>query len=211
MSTTQARIELPEQLVATRAVVVLPACSLDEAIAPIEVLLQEGLGVISLAPDGQLTPTILRATFGRRILVGVHDLFAADQASWAVEQRVAFALSTGRPEVAAVLADAGLAHLPSALTPTEVDAIWRGGSAGVQVVPAGLFGNSYAAQLAALVPDARLLARGVEASYEVKSWLAAGAVGVCLGDKLLGDALRRGDLAAFRTRARTAAALLRSN
>lgn len=210
MSDPAARLELPDQLLKSRAVVLLPVCRLDEAIAPIEVLLQEGFGVVSLPPDGPLTPAMLRSTFGRRLTVAVHDVRTADQARWAVEQRAAFALSMGRPDVIAVLTEAGLPQLPAALTPTEVDEVWRGGAAGVQVVPAGLFGNSYAAQLAAMVPEARLLARGVEASHELKAWLAAGAVAVCLGERLLGDALRRGDLGALRTRARPFVEVLRA-
>lgn len=202
MSEADMRIGLPEQLLRARAVVLLPTCSLDQAIAPIEVLAQEGLNVISLPPDSPLNPVTLRTIFGRRLLLGVHDLRTVEQAHWALGQQAAFALSMGLPGIKEVLGEAELPHLPAALTPLEVDAVWRGGASGVQVVPAGLFGNSYPAQLAALVPDAQLLVRGAEATYELKAWLAAGAVAVCVGDRLLGDALRGGDLGPLRTRAR---------
>lgn len=210
MSDAGARVELPGKLVDAKAVVLLSPCRLDDAVAPVEVLLQEGLGVVSVPADGPLTPAMLRATFGRRLTVGVHDLLSVDQAQWAVEQEAAFALTMGRPEATAVLSAAGLPELPAALTPHEVDAAWRAGAAGVQVVPASAFGNAYAAQLGALVPEVRLVARGAESSYEVKAWLGAGAVAVCLAEKLLGDSLRRGNLSSFRTRARASVEAIRS-
>ena len=99
---------MPGKLVDAKAVVLLSPCRLDDAVAPVEVLLQEGLGVVSVPADGPLTPAMLRATFGRRLTVGVHDLLSVDQAQWAVEQEAAFALTMGRPEVTAVLSAAGL-------------------------------------------------------------------------------------------------------
>lgn len=209
MGADASRVNLPGQLSAARAVVLLSPCRLDEAIAPVEVLLQEGLNVFSVDPAGRLTPGMLANTFGPRLTIGVHDLRTVDQAHWAVEQGASFAFSLPRPEIAAVLADARVPHLLAALTPVEVDAAWRSGAAGVQVVPANAFGGGYATQLTALVPGARLVARGAETAYEVKAWLGAGAVAVCLAEKLLGEALRRGDLAALRSRARAIADAVR--
>lgn len=196
------RLDLPGQLLATRAVVLLPACRLDEAIAPVEVLLQEGLNVFSIDPTGRLDVAMLKTIFGSRLTAGVHDLRTAEQAGRAVEQDASFVLWLPRPDVGALLAEAQLPLLPAALTPVEVDAAWRSGAAGVQVVPANAFGAGYASQLTGLVPDARLVVRGAETSYEVKAWLSAGAAAVCVAEKLLGNAFRRGDLDALRTRAR---------
>ncbi|MGI5951531.1 MAG: aldolase [Brooklawnia sp.] len=193
---------LPERLLTTRAVVMLPECTVDQAIAPIEVLLQEGLDVVSLPPGSQLTPQALRDIFGRRLFVGAHDLFTAEDAAWAVGQHAGFALAMGDAQVNQVLAGAGLPYAPPALTPTEVASVWRGGAPAVQVVPASAFSGAYAAQLAALVPQVRLIARDAESSHEVKRWLAAGAVACCLGPKLLGDSLTGGELGGLRSRAR---------
>lgn len=209
MGAAASRVDLPGRLQAARAVVLLPPCRLDEVIAPIEVLLQEGLNVFSVDPAGRLTPAILTNTFGPRLAVGVHDPRTVDQARWAVEEGASFAFSLPRPEIAVVFADAGVPHLPAALTPVEVDAAWRSGAAGVQVAPANAFGGGYATQLTGLVPDARLVTRFAETAFEVKAWLGAGAVAVCLAEKLLGDALRRGDLGALRARARTIADVIR--
>lgn len=207
------RAELPEKLVQTKAVVLLPACTLDEAIAPVEVLIQEGLAIVSLPPESKLTPQQLRAAFGPRLLVGAHDVRTTADAQRAVTQQAAFALllPSCEPEGCRVLAAAQIACLPPALTPTEVATVWQAGAAGVQVVPASTFSTSYAAQLTALVPQALLVTRGADSSYDVKAWIDAGVVGVCLGERLLGDAFRRGDLGALRTRARPLVEAIRSN
>lgn len=209
MSSDADRLELPERLLATRAVVILPNCTIDQLIAPLEVLIQEGLDVISLPPDAQLSLETLRATFGRRVLVGAHDLVDTTDAEWAIEQQASFALTMAAPQIYPLLADAGLPAAPAALTPTEVAAVWQSGVAAVQVVPAGVLSSAYAAQLTGLVPQARLIPREAESSYEVKAWLAAGAAACCLSAKLLGDALSGGDLGALRSRARTMADAVR--
>lgn len=197
-----ARIELPAKLIETRAVVLLPPCTLDEAVAPIEVLIQEGLSVVSLAPGSRLTPSMLRRTFGRRLLVGAHDLRTVEDAQWAIAEEAAFALTLGEDEHQRLeLAAAGIPQFPNALTPTEAAAVWtREQTSAVQIVPAGVFGTGYPAQLAALVPDIVLVARGADLPHEVQAWLDAGAAAVCLGERLTVDAFRRGDLSALRSR-----------
>lgn len=106
------RVELPAGLVETRAIVLLPGCTLDEAVAPVEVLIEEGLPILSLSPGQRLTPSMLRRVFGRRLLVGTHDLRTPADAQWAVSEQAAFALTLGdddqlRSELAA-------AQIPSA-------------------------------------------------------------------------------------------------
>ncbi len=161
------RVELPAGLVETRAIVLLPGCTLDEAVAPVEVLIEEGLPILSL-------------------------------------RQAAFALTLADDDqLRSELAAAQIPQCPAALTPTEIANAWKQpDAAAVQVVPAGVLGTSYPAQLAALLPDIAVLARGAESVHEVKAWLGAGAVAVCLADRLIGDALHRGDLSALRSRAR---------
>ena len=198
------RVELPAGLVETRAIVLLPGCTLDEAVAPVEVLIEEGLPILSLSPGQRLTPSMLRRVFGRRLLVGTHDLRTPADAQWAVSEQAAFALTLGDDDqLRSELAAAQIPQCPAALTPTEIANAWKQpDAAAVQVVPAGVLGTGYPAQLAALLPDIAVLARGAESVHEVKAWLGAGAVAVCLADRLIGDALHRGDLSALRSRAR---------
>lgn len=210
MSSDADRPVLPERLLASRALVLLPTAPLDKLIAPLEVLIQEGLDVVSLRPDAEVSADTLRSTFGRRIMVGTHDLTTTEHAEWAIAQQAAFALTMGSPQLGELLAAAGLPAAPAAFTPTEVAAAWQTRPAAVQVVPATALSTSYAAQLAALVPQASLIARETDSSHEIKSWLNAGAIACCLGTRLLGDALSGGDLGSLRSRARMLADAVRS-
>lgn len=198
------RIELPSQLVRCRAVVLLPDCSVSEAIAPIEVLIQEGLSVISVPCCSRLTPKALRDCFADRVLIGVHDVRSAVDAQWAVDQRVDFALTLGCDPISRMtLYTLGIPQCPDALTPTEVREAGRADeAAAVQVVPAGVLGPRYPSQLVGLVPNIPLIARGVDGVDEIRAWLTAGAQAVCLGESVIGGAFRRGNLASLRSRIR---------
>lgn len=199
----QTRVALPARLLEAKSIVLLPACTLDEAVAPVEILLEEGLPVVSIPAGSRLTPAMLRRTFGGRIEVGVHDLRTADDAEWAKTEKAAFALSLGEDAArSSILFDARIPECPDALTPTEVRALWkRIETAAVQVNPAGALGANYPGQLAELISAHTLLiSRGADSVHEIKAWLAAGAVAVCLGERLTADAFRRGNLSSFRSR-----------
>lgn len=195
------RVPLPEQVASARVVVVLPAdVGLGAVIAPIEVLVQEGFGVFSLPAAAELGFNDLRGVFGERIQLGVHDITEVEQARVAIDSGASFASHLCAFEAEDVLLDAGVPVLAGALTPLEAQQTWQRGVSAVQISPAGIFGNAYATQLAELLPEVRLATRGAESSFEVRAWLGAGAVLSFVGEKLLADALRGGDLAALRSR-----------
>lgn len=193
---------LPEELLAGRHLVLLPVASMDEAVAPVEVLVQEGLRHLSLPACAAEQMAGLRQIFGARARFYVHDLRSAEQAEPVVAAGIPACLTlTHDAQVLAGLADAGIAYCTPALTPTEIERAWDGDHpAAVQVVPAGVMNTGYPAQLAALVPHIPLIARGAEAAFEVRGWLKAGAKLCCLGEKILGDAFAGGDLNALRRR-----------
>ena len=195
------RVPLPAVVLATRVVVMLPAVGVAELIAPVEVLIQEGLRAFSLPATGA-RPGELRAVFAARGCFGVHDVRDIAQARQAIAEGAEFASSLGAPQAVDLLVAAEVPTLVGALTPGEVARAWVDPVSAVQVVPAGVFGNSYAAHLVALLPDIALTTRGADSSYEARVWLAAGARAVFVADKLLGDSIGGGDLAGLRLRAR---------
>ncbi len=200
MTQDEGRSALPDALWAARVVILLPATSLEDALAPIRGAHRGEIGVVSLPPPATPHPS-------RWLLLGPR--LPSGCMICGTPSRPAGRLRRGSVRVVArarrwlVLSAGGVPNLVSALTPTEVANVWHSGVAAVQVVPAMILGNAYPAQLVALVPDARLVARGPESSFEIKAWLGAGAVAVCVGPKLWGDALEGGDLGALRLRART--------
>lgn len=201
---------LPDEVIATRVVVLLPDCHVDDAIAPVEVLVQEGLCALSVPSGGSLAPADLHAVFGPRVVVGIHDLAGIGDADRAIEQGAAFCLpAQAQAGVQERLADAGVPICPPALTPTEVAAVWRHGASAVQVVPADVFGVRYPKQLRSLVPEAAIVARDADTAHEAAAWLDAGAVAVCAGERLLADALGGGPLGGLRVRCRQLTAVTR--
>ena len=94
---------MPGKLVDAKAVVLLSPCRLDDAVAPVEVLLQEGLGVVSVPAAGPLTPAMLRAllvttSFGASRMSATRCATASDSIS--VKPRVVIAgLPMRMPEV----------------------------------------------------------------------------------------------------------------
>lgn len=187
-----------ESVIGARAVVLIPSVAVASALAPLEVLIQEGLSTISLPADGQLRANDVRAMFGQRLRVGIHNLATLDQVHQALWDEVAFAL-TRHVEIAELMA-AGLPTFTSALTPTEVLAASRAAS-GVVVEPVNVLGRDYAVGLRAIAGDVPLLVRGLPDVFAARDWLRVGA-GLCL-DSVLGDAFSGGDLSALRLRLRS--------
>ena len=197
------RVQLPAQVTSARVVVILPGdIGLNAAIAPIEVLVQEGFNVFSLPAAADLTAAQLHSIFGSRIFLGVHDIADTEQARRLIDEQARFACHLNAFEAEAMLLDAGVPVFAGALTPLEAAQTWQRGVSAVQISPAGIFGNSYATHLAAMLPGVTLATRGAESSFEVRAWLGAGAAATFVGEKLLGDALRGGDLAELRARAK---------
>jgi 2-dehydro-3-deoxyphosphogluconate aldolase/(4S)-4-hydroxy-2-oxoglutarate aldolase len=102
---------------------------------------------------------------------------------------VAPSLSLAVLERAAAL---GAPSIPGALTPTEVETVWRAGAALVKLFPARLGGPRYVQDLLAPLADVPLVATGGVDATNARAFLDAGAVAVGVGSGLgSDDALRR--------------------
>lgn len=195
---------LATRLLQERSIALLPGIMAGSPIAAIEVLVQEGIGVLSL-PAGRIDELAgLRRVFSHRAEFAVHHISTVEQ----VEQAVAAGATTlllRRPD--AGLVSAAVARrvpvLAPALTPTEVQQVWDLGVSAVLVTPADAFGGQYAEQLAALVPEAVLVPAGGVGAYSGGRWLEAGSPAVCLDEALVGDAFSGGALGPLRERAQT--------
>lgn len=178
-----------------------PASSM---MAPLEVMLQEGVHVFSLPAGDQERFAALRTVFGGRGTFGVHGVVDEDIAGRLAGAGAAFALPVGpSPRVLGILHDAGIPAAPDALTPTEVRAVWAAGADAVQVVPADLGSATYGRSLAELAPGVACIPRGGVGSYALRKWIGAGAPAVCLDEILVGDACTDGAMPALRERCRS--------
>jgi 2-dehydro-3-deoxyphosphogluconate aldolase/(4S)-4-hydroxy-2-oxoglutarate aldolase len=93
-------------------------------------------------------------------------------------------------------------YLPGVMTPTEIAIAWTAGAAAVKIFPAATLGPRYIASVREPLPAPLLLPSGGVRIDDVAEYLRVGAVAVCLGGDLLGDALHGGSLPGLRERAR---------
>jgi len=170
------RAELPD-LGEHQVVFSLPGADDDDLVAACEVLWQEGHRVWSVPPARIDDLAVLRTVFGRRALLGVHDLTDATQTAAAVAAGAGLLASVYcLPEV--VAAADGVPVVLGGLTPQELRACHQAGASAVQVVPCEAFGTGYARGLPELVSEIPLLATGRLEHYQAALWLSSGALGV---------------------------------
>ena len=101
------------------------------------------------------------------------------------------------PDVAERARALGIAHIPGALTPSEVVQAMRAGVAAVKLFPAALGGPDYVRQLLGPL-DVPLLATGGVNAANARSFLDAGAIAVGVGTSLLRDGEAERAMAACR-------------
>ncbi len=191
------RVELPE-LGRHQVVLSLPGADDDDLIAACEVLWQEGHRVWSLPPDRLEDLAVLRAVFGRRALIGVHDLTDADQTAAAVAAGAGLLASIYcLPEVVSAAGDTPV--ILGGLTPQELRTAHQVGASAVQVVPCEAFGTGYARGLPELVAEIPLLATGRLEHYQAELWLSSGALGVWPTHLITSELVADDDLSDLRT------------
>lgn len=183
--------------------------SVSGLIAPVEVMVQEGISVMALPlqaleADAHLIHS-LNGIFASRAEFGVYGVGSLEQTHQVADAGATFAMLrwTAPDELDAMVVLAGersLPILPQALTPSEVGAVWAKGVSAVQVTPADAFGASYPEQLHALVDGVATVPRGGLGAHSAGRWLDAGAIAVCLDEALIGDAFTGGSLVGLRER-----------
>jgi 2-dehydro-3-deoxyphosphogluconate aldolase / (4S)-4-hydroxy-2-oxoglutarate aldolase len=97
----------------------------------------------------------------------------------------------------------GIAVIPGAATPTEINAAMELGADAVKLFPAGSLGIGYLRAIATAMPHVPFIPTGGITAADAPQWLQAGAIAVGMG----GD-LTRGDPASIQERARQLARAL---
>jgi 2-dehydro-3-deoxyphosphogluconate aldolase / (4S)-4-hydroxy-2-oxoglutarate aldolase len=191
VAAAQARIE-QERLVAT-----LRTADLDAALAAVDVLAAEGVTVIEFSLAGAAALDALResrARHGAALMLGTGTVLEPAQVEQSLRAGAEFLIAPNVDErVCREAAQAGVLHVPGALTPTEVALAMRLGAPLVKLFPAGRLGPAYVRDLRGPLPDVRLLATGGVTAETAGAFLAAGCVAVAAG-----GALGSGDPAAAR-------------
>jgi len=155
--------------------------------------------------------TACRARLGNDVIVGAGTVLDAEEARRCLDAGAQFLVSPGfDPAVVALARERGALAMPGALTPTEIVTAWRAGADVVKVFPARAFGPRYIADLLAPLPQIPLMPTGGVDETNVADYLRAGAVGVAVGGRLVGeDAVAQADWNALTERARVLVAAVR--
>lgn len=113
------------------------------------------------------------------------------------------------PEVVRIAKENDAIAIPGTLTPNEVYSAWQAGADLVKVFPSGLFGPGYLRNLRAVFPGIPLIPTSGPGPDDAHEYIAAGALAVGIGDKLIDKAmLITGDVSALAGRARALVELI---
>ncbi|HEY0375216.1 MAG TPA: bifunctional 4-hydroxy-2-oxoglutarate aldolase/2-dehydro-3-deoxy-phosphogluconate aldolase [Amnibacterium sp.] len=183
---------VPARLRAAGVVAVLRAPSADAAVSATDALVRGGVTGIEITystPDAADAIARIADRYGDAVYLGAGTVLTPEHAVEAVRAGAVFLVSPGLDESLAVTMRAtGAALLLGALTPTEVMAARRLGSAVVKLFPASLGGPSYLRSLRGPFPTTPLMPTGGVTAENLGEWYAAGAVAVGAGSELCSPA-----------------------
>jgi 2-dehydro-3-deoxyphosphogluconate aldolase / (4S)-4-hydroxy-2-oxoglutarate aldolase len=139
---------------------------------------------ITLSSDGALTLIQQLAEAGH--CVGAGTLHTPQQAEQALNHGAQFLVSPGlNVDIVKLAQDAQVAYFPGVFTPTEVLAAYNRGLRSLKLFPASTVGASYLKHFSGPFPGLHWLPTGGIAFEEVESYLAAGALVVGQGTRLV--------------------------
>jgi 2-dehydro-3-deoxyphosphogluconate aldolase / (4S)-4-hydroxy-2-oxoglutarate aldolase len=161
----------------------------DEAVGMVETLVAEGLRVVEITVD---TPGALEAiaSLSTRLdaVVGAGTVRTSEDVDAVADAGARFIVAPGTDAAVLTRAHArGLATLPGALTPTEIDQASGLGADLVKLFPAGPLGPEYLRALLGPFPGVRFVPTGGIGLDDVRAYLDAGAAAVGIASALTGD------------------------
>jgi 2-dehydro-3-deoxyphosphogluconate aldolase/(4S)-4-hydroxy-2-oxoglutarate aldolase len=107
------------------------------------------------------------------------------------------------PEVVRIAQENDTVVIPGTLTPNEAYSAWQAGADLVKIFPSGLFGPAYLRNLRAVFPGIPLIPTSGPGPEDAGAYIAAGAMAVGIGDKLIpAEVLRTGEVGSLAERAR---------
>lgn len=200
------RVAVTPDLVTSRVVAILRARAVEHVQPVVETLAETGLTCVELTFTIPGMPSVLQRLASRLpsgVTIGAGTVTTIEQARAARDAGAAFLVSPMLcADVVEYSLDQQVPCYPGAWTPTEVAAAWRSGASAVKLFPAGTGGVAHLRHLREPFADIPFLPTGGVDAASAAAFLQAGAIGVGIGGRLIGDALTGGDLAALAARAR---------
>jgi 2-dehydro-3-deoxyphosphogluconate aldolase/(4S)-4-hydroxy-2-oxoglutarate aldolase len=191
--------EVRDRLVAQRVIPVLRLASAAQTERAVGCLWEAGFTTFEITlttPGAVELIAALKARYGAGAVVGAGTVLELDAAQRCVDAGAQFLVSPCVvPGLAGLAHGAGRAALIGGFTPTEVLAAHREGADIVKVFPASIGGPGHLGALHAVFPHIRLCPTGGVGLDNLKSYFAAGAALVGVGNNIIeAAALAAGDL-----------------
>ncbi|MFY2787302.1 bifunctional 4-hydroxy-2-oxoglutarate aldolase/2-dehydro-3-deoxy-phosphogluconate aldolase [Rhodococcus sp. MALMAid1271] len=172
-----------------RALSVVRAPHISDPAALADALARGGIRAMELTFTTPNVLELIRAASASGAVVGAGTVLTADQARQAVDAGAGFVVTPGlRPDVAAIVADAGIPLMMGALTPSEVMTALDLGADAVKIFPARAVGPAYFKDLLGPFPGAQLVPSGGVNAGNAAQFLASGAVAVTAGTDVVSPA-----------------------
>ncbi len=127
-----------------------------------------------------------RCCAGPDLLVGAGTVLTVQEVKAAADAGASYILAPNtNAEVIRAAVDCGLAAVPGAMTPTEIEYAYRCGASIVKLFPSDNLGPSYIKAVLAPLRHIPILAVGGVNRENIRDFLAAGAVGVGIGSNIV--------------------------
>ena len=188
------RVKLLAELHTSRLVAVVRSKSPDDALELARAAADGGIKFIEItfSVPGALD-VIKELTRRGGIHVGAGTVLAPQQAERAIGVGAEFIVSPSLElNLVGLCHTANIACFPGAATPTEIIAAQRARADLVKIFPADLVGGPYfIRQMQGPFPDVRFMVSGGVTLKNVKDYVEAGVIGICLGSAYLGGLLEK--------------------
>lgn len=179
-----------------RLVAIVRLDDLQHGVALVEALLRGGVRAIELTLTNRDALRVVDAARHRvaefasgQATIGLGSVRKPSEANEAIAAGAQFLVSPiVHPGVIEIAKAAGVAVMPGAVTPTEMDTAWQLGADIVKVFPASSLGPSYIRDVLAPLPYLKLMPTGGVRVENMPDYFAAGAVAVGAGGSLVDPA-----------------------
>jgi 2-dehydro-3-deoxyphosphogluconate aldolase/(4S)-4-hydroxy-2-oxoglutarate aldolase len=188
------RTQLITELYASRLVAVVRSKSADDALALARAAADGGIKFIEITFSVPGALDVIKELSRRNgIHVGAGTVLASQQAERAIGVGAEFIVSPSLElNLIGICHTANVACFPGAATATEIIAAQRARADLVKIFPADLVGGPYfIRQMQGPFPDVRFMVSGGVSLKNVKDYVEAGVIGICLGSAYLGNLLEK--------------------
>lgn len=188
------RSQLIPELHASRLVAVVRSKSADDALDLANAAADGGIKFVEITFSVPGALDVIKELSKRNdIHVGAGTVLAPQQAERAIGVGAEFIVSPSLElSLVGLCHTANIVGIPGAATPTEIIAAQRARADLVKIFPADLVGGPYfIRQMQGPFPDVRFMVSGGVSLKNVKDYVKAGVIGICLGSAYLGSLLEK--------------------